>query len=84
MEARNPLAAALDAFDGGATWYEHEFLAIVRREEFAQVPERQFEEAAFQLCRNHRRDLGREWAGHFVLCSRASMATVLSDRASPS
>lgn len=65
MEARNPLATALDAFDGGATWYEHEFLAILRREEFAQVPERQFEEAAFQLCRNHRRDPGREWAGYF-------------------
>jgi hypothetical protein len=65
MELHNAVAAALDAFDGGATWYAHEFLAIARREEFAEVPERRFEEAAFQLCQNHRRDPAREWSGYF-------------------
>jgi hypothetical protein len=90
MKVRNSLAAALDAFDGGDTWYEHEFLAIVRRAEFAEVPERQFEEAAFQLCRNHRQDHEREWSGHFCpifTCTddkgveRPSVAEVIPDGA---
>lgn len=65
MELHNAVAAALDAFDGGATWYAHEFLAIVRRDEFTDVPERRFEEAAFQLCQSHRRDPARDWSGYF-------------------